>query len=704
MYKHRLKILIALFLVIALICLARLIMLQIFQCRQVRRDIADAGILAPQPLPTLRGNLIDRQGTVLARDVPAFYIHVSYQLTRLHDERFWEGMIQREAGARTNPQAVRAALEERYQDDLNRLRRVIRFGTQIQAENADTIQQAIRRLNDRLWEMARYVYWRRTQPTGSLQQYRREKDSIKPVDVVRIRLWEMLQTYPICEIPPNKLIDAQAELSDLKGVEIRTKGIRDYPFGSTACQILGWVGPVQEDEKNSFSHDEYLRYLEGELIGKAGIERMCEPILRGRRGEVIYDRDGNLLQRKDPLYGRDIQLTLDIRLQQQIESYLQNPDLPPDVSRVIRKGVAAVVMDAASGDLLALVSTPVYDLNTIRREVADLIRDPNTPMRHKALEVNYPPGSTIKPVVMLIGLEEHKTTPNEVISCPAHPPPRGWPSCLAQSRFGNCHDWRWADEGGNIARNAIRGSCNIYFSRLADRLDSDVLQQWLFRLGYGREVLPPVEFQDPRTGWKIPSWGTLPQAHGSILFGIQPEPYTRIDQIEPIPADRQYEKRYWGIGQGNLRVTVLQVANALAAIVRGGIYKPARLIYQDDDPFNQRHQSNLSVSRRTLDVIREGMKAAVDEPGGTAYETFRRFPLRDTLDIYGKTGSTEKPETAWFECFAEDAADRCIVIVVAVPDGLSGSGYAAPIGREILRMCHEAGYIGTAQTSNRSGQ
>lgn len=702
MYKLRLQILIGLFVAAALICLFRLAHLQLVQSDQYRQAIADKQILEPQPLPTLRGNILDCKGTVLAKDVPSFYVHVSYQLTRLLDERFWQGMIQRQGAAENDPDQVLAELKEQFADDLNRLNRVITFGTNSRLGSTQDISDSIARLNDRIWEMGRYVYWRRTRPTGSLQEYQQEKDTVEPIDILGIRLWEMLQVYPIFEIGADQLITAQIELGDLKGVEIRTQGKRDYPRGSAACQILGWVGLVQEEEKARFSHDEYLRYLEGELIGKAGIEQMCEPILRGRRGEVIYDKDGNLLHRKEPQYGCDVQLTIDIDLQQRIERTLENPDLPPEVAAVVRRGASVVVMEAAAGNILALVSTPVYDLNTVRQDVADLIRDPNTPMRNKALQVNYPPGSTIKPLIMLMGLEENWITPNEIISCPSASPPRGWPSCLAQTRFHRMgHDWRWADEGGNIARNALRGSCNIYFSRLADRLDSKVLQQWLFDLGFGRRILNPIEFRDKNTGEVISSWGSLPQAYGSIVFGIQPAPYTNPDQIQPIPPDKQSEKRFWGIGQGNLRVTVLQTANALAALARGGVYKPPRLVYLDDDPFNQREQKILKISPKTLNVIRDGMHAAVYEQGGTGYTTFSDCPLREQLKIYGKTGSTERPDMAWFECFAEDSADRTLIIVVAVPGGLSGSGYAAPLGRQILQYCYDAGHIGVKPKPGR---
>ncbi len=303
MYKLRLQILIGLFVAVALICLFRLADLQLFQSDQYRKEISEKQILKPQPLPTLRGQILDRKGAVLAKDVPSFYVLVNYQLTRLLDDRFWQGMVQRQGDDETDPDLILAKLKVRYADDLDRLSRILDFGTQNRLPGTPEITDSIARLNDRLWEMGRYVYWRRTRPTGSLEEYQKEKEAVEPVDVLGIRLWEMYQPYPVFEISPDLLVKTQIELGDLKGVEIRTQGKRYYPQGSAACQIIGWVGLVQDEEKARFSHDEYLRYLEGELIGKAGIEQVCEPILRGRRGEVIYNKDGNLLRRKEPQYG-----------------------------------------------------------------------------------------------------------------------------------------------------------------------------------------------------------------------------------------------------------------------------------------------------------------------------------------------------------------------------------------------------------------
>jgi penicillin-binding protein 2 len=160
------------------------------------------------------------------------------------------------------------------------------------------------------------------------------------------------------------------------------------------------------------------------------------------------------------------------------------------------------------------------------------------------------------------------------------------------------------------------------------------------------------------------------------------------------------EKRYWGIGQGNLRVTVLQVANALSAIARGGTYKQPRLIDTAGDSLNQPAEYSLGLSRRTLDTVRDGMWAVANEDGGTAYRVFKDSPLRTQRDmkIYGKTGSTQNPSMAWFECFAEEQSGRAIVIVVLVEGGLSGSGEAAPLGEKVLDLCNRAAYIGKRPT------
>jgi len=128
-------------------------------------------------------------------------------------------------------------------------------------------------------------------------------------------------------------------------------------------------------------------------------------------------------------------------------------------------------------------------LNRARYDYGGFRADVNRPLINRAINKQYPPGSVIKPLILIAGLETGQTTPEEIIGCPPEAAPEEWPSGLAQTRSHRMgHDWRWEAEGGNIARNAIRGSCNIYFSLLADRIEPLTLQQRLFAVCYGQRL------------------------------------------------------------------------------------------------------------------------------------------------------------------------------------------------------------------------
>jgi len=348
-----------------------------------------------------------------------------------------------------------------------------------------------------------------------------------------------------------------------------------------------------------------------------------------------------------------------------------------------------VVIEVGSGDILALVSLPTYDLNTARYKYGDILQDPNKPAINRAINKPYLPGSSVKPIILIAAMEAGKLTADEVITCPGRPAPAGWPNCLIYRRSGVGHSDQWT----NDARNAIKGSCNIYFSRVADRLDPPVLQQWLFFFGYGRPLplacpVPPPGEQPRRE---------LRQDPGQISAKAVPLS-ERIESLDDIPRINPGDKRLFGIGHGNLWATPLQVANAFATIAGAGLHKPPRLFLQ---PLQTSSGSNVSadlnISKHTLDVVYGGMSAVVNERGGTAYDAFAPANLsRSGVHVYGKTGSTEDPENAWFGGFVEDTRGRKIALAVVVEGGQSGSHDAAPLACHILRLCIEAGHIGNA--------
>jgi cell division protein FtsI/penicillin-binding protein 2 len=234
------------------------------------------------------------------------------------------------------------------------------------------------------------------------------------------------------------------------------------------------------------------------------------------------------------------------------------------------------------------------------------------------------------------------------------------------------------------ARNAIKNSCNIYFSHLADRIDPAVLQKWLFNFGYGHRILPPPS-ADPNNE----TVRNFTQAGGIISSS---RPTIPIENPEQLPPLAEGEKRYFGLGQGNLRATPLQVANAMAAIARGGLYLAPQLFIEDNMKIEQK---SLGISQQSLDTIYDGMRAVVNEPEGTAYNAFSHHRFSGSgVTVYGKTGSTENPEHAWFAGFVKDNSGRSIALAVVVEGGKSGANVAAPLAADIISLCIDARYIG----------
>ena len=705
MYKRRLLIFIFVCVVACLVCIGRLAYLQLGLGDDYRRQIEEMRILGPMQLPTIRGSIIDRSGNVLAIDKPAFYLYVNYELTRLLDDRFWQGRIlERQRGGQTAGEAE-AQLRKDFEDHLVLLWEIIAKCAEISNADPSEIEGGIRRINDRIWNMRRFFAWLNKFPNSSVRDKYRAKGQAVPVAeaqkdfeeqipdaderlglIMDVDLKVMHQPQQLMELVGEaELLQAQLEFVDTQMVEILAHPKRAYPYGSVAAQVIGWVGPARAEDKQLFAHDRLRRYLDDELSGKDGAEKVCEVVLRGKRGEVIYDIDSELVARSETQFGKDVTISLDIELQGQIEALLRDPNSNPNYNAAI----GAVVIDVATADILALVSIPVYDLNKMRRDYK-MVRDAaGAPLVNKAIYEIYPPGSVIKPFILIAGLEEGKVEATEIISCPHEKAPRTWPNCMQFREFNSCHDWKWADEGGNIARNAIRGSCNIYFSRLADRLEPAALQKWLYEFGFGRKILPgPVSAENSRIQ---PANRNLNQSPGQISTTI---PRRTPEAFEQIPKIAKYERRMFGIGQGNFRATVLQVANAMAAIARGGIYKSPRLFLSESDSSSDRRK-DLNITAAALEVVRDGMSAVVNEWGGTGYSAFDHARLRKLdLEIHGKTGSTEGVINAWFAGFAEDKAGRVLSVAVVVEGGESGAEDAAPLARDMILLCNQAGYIG----------
>jgi len=706
MYSRRIKILIGIGAGLLLVCLLRLADMQLLSDSFYREQITNLKLQrgSSQQSKTARGRILDRNGLVLAVDEPRFQLCISYQLSCLRDERVQKAMLLR-AGNKPDGDAQLAILQHELTAGVEDLNRIIEkcsgFGV-----SRDDIESRIDAINDRVWNLRTFFAWARNNPSPAILEKYNNKLNMVPlseaitdfeqgfpdedrrlalIDKVN-NVADMEKTWALFELKTDDdIFAAQVEFLDVNGIEISVKPHRVYPFGSAAAQTIGWVGPPQKRDKEFLADDKLASYLGDEVCGREdGVEYVCEKILRGRRGEIVYDIDRQLVSRTERQFGEDVSVTIDIKLQERIENYLRDCSFNPNC----KSPIAAVVIDVATGEIPVIASLPSYDLNFVRQGYGILADDPNEPMRNRALNEHYQPGSVVKPLILIAGLESGRITENEVISCPAAKSPSGWPSCWIYNRYNWLgHDNSWQ----NSARNAIKGSCNIYFSRLADRIDPLTLQQWLFAFGYGRRIsLGPVDGNtaEPERNFR--------QAQGQIS---NTPPEGAVTSFEQLPVLEDGERRWFGIGHGNMRATPLQVANAMATLARGGISKPPRLIITDanDDTHTA---TSLNISQQTLAVVYDGMRAVVSEPSGTAYNEFQHSGLeRQGVQVYGKTGSTERPDNAWFAGFAKDRNGRGIAVAVIVEGGQHGASDAAPLARDIIQFCIEAGYLGQAAQS-----
>jgi penicillin-binding protein 2 len=686
MYTKRIKIFIILSSLMLLACIIRLAQMQLLPHSSVQVEIDKLKNIEAktEQLLSVRGKIYDRKGRELAVDKPTFWLNIDYRLSQYWDPNVLDSL--RLLADRENKPNARQKIEEQIQNKAEEIKNImnmcINFGFEV-----PQIQQEIESINKRIWDLRYYLAWKNKSTTQPFEEIVPDPNE-RMLMAYNFRIPAMYESYSLFElVTDNDVFIAQFEFMDIEGIEVVSKGKRYYPYNEIASQTLGWVGPAtQPEDVNVYKDDKLMYYLPGEVCGRDGIEYACEPMLRTRRGEENIDIDNRLINRIEPESRKDIVLTIDIELQKRIENYMANYKLDTNVG----PGMAGVIIDVSLGDILALVSIPDYDNNRTRynwAELAELNKKPEEqikPLINRAINAFYPAGSVVKPLILIAGMEEGKITSDEVISCPAHDPPEGWPKCwIWKGKDHTGHDVMWT----NNARNAIKGSCNIYFSHLADRLDSFILQSWLYRFGYGHKILDVPLPDKPELA------RNLRQLAGAISSTAPESSDPNLDQL-PLIIDR--EKKRFGIGQSDMRVTPLQAANAIAAIARGGIYMNPNIFREMPNPTSV----SLNISQHTLDTVYDGMYAVINETSGTAYKEFspnlNSFKRQD-VKVYGKTGSTEAPENAWFAGFAQDSSGRKIAFAFLVEGGQHGASDAAPFAREAIQYCIDAGYIGKSE-------
>jgi len=479
---------------------------------------------------------------------------------------------------------------------------------------------------------------------------------------------------------------------DLPGVMIDVGQARRYLYPGETAHVLGYVAAVSERELTG----DPLLELPGFRIGKSGIEKVHDLALRGTGGssQVEVNAFGRVIRelaRKEGQPGGEVRLTVDLELQRFI------------ANRLGEESASVVVLDAHSGEVLALVSTPAYDSNAFNRGLSGeewrrLSRDPYTPLVNKAIAGQYPPGSVFKIAVALAALERGVITPAQRIFCPGY-------YTLGDARF---HCWRKHGHGWVDLHTGISRSCDVYFYELARRLGVDRISQMANRLGLGgvHDLDLPGERAGlmPTRKWKLDATGVPWQGGETLIFGI---------------------------GQGYILTTPLQLAVMTARLVNGGFAVIPRLTREVRVGFSEAVErrepaepfKSLGLNPLHVEWVRAATDAVVNEPGGTAYTA--RIAKRG-FEMGGKTGTSQvrriskaerdqglrkNHEIPWrerdhalFVGYAPVAAPRYVVSVV-VEHGGGGGAVAAPIARDILLMTQERARLGdgTQKTAGRAG-
>ena len=443
----------------------------------------------------------------------------------------------------------------------------------------------------------------------------------------------------------------QEKMSEFPGFFVQSRTLRSYPQ-PIAAHILGYVSEVDEQD---VENDSYYRM--GDYIGKSGIEKAYEPILRGVKGKRkvlvdVHNREmGSYNNGEDDIVavpGTSIWSTLDMQLQRYGEELMSG------------KRGAIVAIEPKTGEILCLVSSPNYDPNLLvgtarPKNYGKLVTDPEKPLFNRALQAAYPPGSTFKLANGLIALQDHIITPSTVYSCSGGGYHLG-------NHVVHCHNC-----GGLNIYSAIQRSCNTFFCRAYYNILSN-------RVKY-------KNIDEAYTAWLdyMSSMGFLQVFDTDLPYELKGR----------IPTAEYFDKKYnnsWngntvvsmGIGQGEAAVTPLQMANMLAVIANKGYYIRPHVVRAigNRDSLNTQFNNKIysKIEPRHFETVLQGMKQVVTAGTG-------RGAAIPGIEVAGKTGTAQNPHGRDHSVFAliAPANDPQIVVFCLVENGGFGATVACPI-------------------------
>ncbi len=449
-------------------------------------------------------------------------------------------------------------------------------------------------------------------------------------------------------------------------MELNPKAKREYLYPLSTSHVLGYLGKVSDSD----IYSDVVKVQEGMTeIGKLGVERFYQNILSGESGYEKLETDAlgeiiRTVETKQPKRGDDIYLTIDIKLQNYIYSLMRD------------KEGSVIVMNPSNGDVLAFVSAPGYDINLFTKSISkknysSLLNDPRKPMINRAINGQYPPGSTLKPFVGLIALEEGIIQSSKFVSC------SGAYKLPNHKRPFKC--WKKDGHGSTDLSYALTQSCDVFFYRISELTGIDTISEQLYKYGFGNKTY--IDLYNESTGL-IPSrdWKY------------------KIKQQSWYPG----ETLNVGIGQGYFLATPLQLTLATASLATAGkTFTPHLFLKSIDSKTStqsmyehSKNQFNTSYTNLDyLDIVHHAMWRVTNERGvGTASNLKKISGLEfagktGTAQVYsldaGKSDKKKLQDHALFISYAPFTSPE-IVVTVIVEHGGGGSSTAAPIARDTI--------------------
>jgi len=590
--RRRLIVSAVIVLVLIMIVVGRLYVLQILEYEHFS-TLSDSNRVRIRALPPTRGLIYDRNGVVMANNLPAYRLEI-----------------------------IREQVDD-IDDTLNRLKQ--------------------------------YVYF----SDYDLKRYRQSSKRRRPYESIPLRL----------NLDDDEVARLAVNLHKFTGVEINARLTRNYPHGGHAIHALGYVGRIDEKDLQGVNE---IDYAGTSHIGKLGLEKYYENVLHGSVGvqQVEVNAKGRtlrVLNETPPVSGNNLYLTIDSRLQKVAEDALG--DYTGSV----------VAIDPNNGEILALVSMPIFDPNLFVNGISvknySALRDsPRRPLFNRALAGQYPPGSTVKPFLALAGLESNSITTGKKRFCGGY--------YILPKETRKFRDWKKWGHGLMDMKSAITQSCDVYFYDLAYKMGIDKMSPFLEQFGFGEKT------GIDSTGEKS---GLLPSREWK----------QRTQSMPWFPG----ETLNTSIGQGYFLVTPLQLSSVTAALSqKGKRFRPhlVRAIGHNQD--DERREMAVEVAgeyhvikAQNWEHIRKSMINVVHGARGTA----RGTNVGITYKVAGKTGTAQVFGIAQDEEYDEEtvseklrdhalfisyapAENPRIAVAVIVENGAHGGSVAAPMARLVM--------------------